>query len=128
MLIPTWTTHPVADAVLFVNVKNYPKPQIIFVQVSTSSYTDHRSKIPNLHPIVRQHWKLSILQSYQIVFGITDNVDTPNCGIAKGKLPQNVKYVYATTNETLLGKSSQYSGHSVFLMRKENIKNLNEQL
>lgn len=125
VLFPTWTTHPVADAVLFVNVENYPKPQIIFVQVSTSSYIDHSSKIPNLHPMVPNNCSLSVLQSYQTVFGITDN---PNRDIAKGKLPQNVKYVYLSTNKTVLGPSSQYSGHSVFLMRLENIEKLDRQL
>lgn len=124
-LVPSWTTHPVADVVLFVNVENYPKPQIIFVQVSMSSYTDHISKIPNLHPMVPNNWKLSVLKSYQTVFGITNN---PNRDIAKGKLPQNVKYVYVTTNKTVLGPSSQYSGHSVFLMRSENIEKLDRQL
>ncbi|RYH11063.1 hypothetical protein EON65_38985 [archaeon] len=74
---------------------------------------------------LRQHWKLSVLQSYQTAFGITNS---SNRNIAKGKLPQNVKYIYATTNAALLGPSSQSSGHSVFLMRKENITNLNEQL
>lgn len=125
MLIPTWANHPVADPVMFVNVESYSQPQIIFVQFSTSSYADHRSKIPNLHPMVPNQWKLSVLQSYQIAFGITDK---PNRDIAKGKLLPNVKYVFATTNKAVLGPSSQCSGHSVFLMRKANIKNLNEQL
>jgi hypothetical protein len=124
VLIPTWATHPVADAVLFVNVEGFSKPQIIFAKVSMSSYSDHSSKIPNLQ-IIRRQWKFSVLESYQIAFGVTVALNRDS---AKGKLPQNVQYVYVTTNETLLGPSSQYSGHNVVLMRTANIQNLNEQL
>lgn len=125
VLIPTWITHPVADAILFVKVENSTEPQMIFVRVSTSSYAVHQSKIPHLHPMAHAHWMHSVLQSYQTAFGITT---TPNRDIAKGKLPSNVKYVYITTCEAALGRSSQGSGHDVFLMRKEHIQKLNKQL
>lgn len=124
LLIPTWTAHPVADAVLYAKVENYSNPQIIFIQVSTSSYADHNKKIPDLHPKVHDCWKFSVLESYHHAFGVTCK---PNRDIAKGKLPKNVQYVYATTNPALLGGSTRNSGDGVFLMRRENIKNMDEQ-
>ena len=125
LLLPTWVTHPVADAVLFVRVENYTDPQMIFVRVSPASYSVQQRKVPSLHPMTHTNWRHSVLQSYQIAFGITG---APNRDITKGKLPPNVQYVYATACEAVLGRSSQGSGHQVFLMRNEHIQKLNERL
>jgi hypothetical protein len=100
LLIPTWVAHPMADVVLFVRVENYTDPQMIFVRVSPSSYSVQQSKIPSLHPMAHTNWMHSVLGSYQIAFGI---IGVPNRDIAKGKLPPNVQYVYATTCEAVLG-------------------------
>lgn len=134
VLVPTsWATHPVSDMVLFVKLTESSDPQVVFVQISQSSYAEHESKIPALHrdqDDLHQGWTNSVLKTYLIAFGLhnTTSITTDLDGVKHGKLPQRVKYVYATTNELLLKKTTQRSGHSVFLMRTANIKALNPEV
>ncbi len=123
MLIPNWTCHPVADAVLFVTIDNLASPQIVFVQVSQSSYSEHSSKISDLLRVHRG-WRFSVLESYRIAFGTSTDLNEER--VLKGKLPPDVKYIYVTTSQTLMKKAVQYSGHNVFLMRQENLRKLDE--
>lgn len=121
MLIPTWTTHPVSNMVLFVNLEGVAEPQIIFVQVSMSSYSSHTSKIPHLEAM-HDGWKYSVCRSYLIAFGMEKLVGANS--ISEGKLPRRISYVYATTCPDKMEATTKCSGHDVFLMRQDNLVSL----
>eukprot|EP01031_Cornospumella_fuschlensis_P028704 gene28704-34652_t len=63
------------------------EPQIIFVQVSMSSYSSHTSKIPHLEA-THDGWKYSVFRSYLIAFGMENLVGASS--ISEGKLPRRI--------------------------------------
>ncbi len=103
--------------VLYVNIVG---PQLIFAQISLSAYSNHNTKLPDLGANQR-NWMFPVLQTYQIVFGLTKPLN-----VTTGKLPSNVRYIYATTSGEVLTRTSRNSGHDVFLMRTPNIRSLNQ--
>jgi hypothetical protein len=112
-----WPSHPVADLVIYADCFDEAGtvplgPQLCFIQISTSSYADHDSKVPQL-AMQYPNWHASVLETYRLLFGAPPfrGGDVP-----RGKLPHSVRFIFITLDTSVMNRTSANSGHDVLLV------------
>lgn len=120
-LLVLWESHPVADLVVYAScfdaTGNSLGAKLLFIQVSQSSYAQHSSKLPELGnvPSAPTRWNYSVMQTYRKLFNVQP-FQPRRTDISKGKLPDDTRYVYVTTDVALMKRTNANAGHEVTLV------------
>lgn len=111
-LIICYDKHPVVDLVVFTG-----NEELLFLQISESAYSDHRTKYPALFKSLVAGTNESILSYYaNRAICPSHKAHWKNLDNLQYKFPQGIYYVYITTSpKSQVRKTSTFYGHRGFV-------------